>query len=335
MSTASRQKTAADAIRVREFLAAGRDFNRVGGAGGPLLGRRLQPGTPLQELAADRLARIDLDADTGEAALAEERPANESRLNELKADAVAQSGAQAVALNQIVDDYAANLGGLLTTQSATTHYAVLDSPSDIGTDKTPDKATDLIISSFTREPYRSRAQVRLDVKDGSSGIFGASLATFQTNVLKFYYSWQNPHDDAYAIVTISALLVLNGFCSAHSTGGLFSGGSAALRLSPRLDLLPSWTESPVVPQPVQSELALQIHANSDGFLSDDQTAFQVIYRTCFESYEQLFVPPGEEVIINPSLEFSSWVDDGYISADFATGQFSVQTPLVQLAYIVA
>jgi hypothetical protein len=98
--------------------------------------------------------------------------------------------------------------------------------------------------------------------------------------------------------------------------------------------LPSWTESPVVPQPGQSELALVIDASSDGFLSDDQTAFEVIYGPCFVSYEQLFVPPGESVILIPSLEFSSRVQDGYISADFATGEFCVQSPLVQLAYLV-
>lgn len=328
MSTASRQKAGADAIRVREFLAAANDSSRVGGPGGPLRGRRLQPGTPVQELIADRLARIDLDADTVEAALAAERPANEHLLNELKADAVAQSAAQAVALNQMVDDYAANLGGLvLTTQSETTHYVALDSPSDIG--------ADIIIESFTREPYHSRAKVRLDVADdGTSGIFGASLETVQTNALHFYYPWSNPHDDAYAIVTISAILVLNGFCSAHSNGGVFSGGNGDLALIPRLDLLPSWMESPVVPQPSQSVTPLQINADSGGFLSDDQTAFEVIFRGFFVSYEQLFVPPGESVKLIPSLEFSSRVQDGSVSADFATGEFCVQSPLVQLAYLV-
>jgi len=47
------------------------------------------------------------------------------------------------------------------------------------------------------------------------------------------------------------------------------------------------------------------------------------------------VPPGESVIMIPSLEFSSGALGGSVSADFATGEFYVQSPLVQLAYIVA
>src|SRR5260370_16318704 len=60
MSTGSKQKTEADAIRVREFLAAARNSSRAEEVSGPSLGRQLPGGTRLRDLVADRLARIGL-----------------------------------------------------------------------------------------------------------------------------------------------------------------------------------------------------------------------------------------------------------------------------------
>jgi hypothetical protein len=62
---------------------------------------------------------------------------------------------------------------------------------------------------------------------------------------------------------------------------------------------------------------------------------EAVCRGFFLRYEQLFVPPGQGVRMDVTLMFYAFVSGGTVNADFATGEFSVQSPLVQLAYVTA
>lgn len=322
--------TELDARRVHDVVVAAKNFSRAAdarrGAGGSSTGRWLPQGTRARAVAAEHLASIGLDAATVERELTAERAESQRRLEEFKAEAVAQSAARADSLRRLVGERVAGLDGLLaTTGFPGAQYLALDSPVEIWT-------TDgLDLASSTIQPYNSRAKVRLD-QSFYHGLSGAWLIGWNYNLLHFYYLWGNPQQDAYAVVTANAILTLNGFCSAHSRGGLVSGGKAMLSLDPTLDLVQTWTQ-PISSAPTQageSQNALYLSADSTGFDSDDKTTYAVEFRGLILSYEQAIVPPGQYLIIDVALSVGWWIDNGEVSADFATGEFYVMSPLVEL-----
>ncbi|MCW2690323.1 MAG: hypothetical protein JWR37_5213 [Mycobacterium sp.] len=323
--------TELDPQRVREALIAARDMTRAADArslaGGTATVQRLPQSTRVRALVAERLARIGLDAAAVERELAAERAEGHRRLGELKADAVAQSASRAASLSRVVNNEVTVLDGLeATTGPGTTQYQTLDSPVEIW-------ATDgMNLESSTIAPYNSLAKARYDGRFYHEGT-GAWLETVGQELLHFYYLWGNPRQDAYAVLTVSAILALNGFCSAHSRGGLIEGGDARLQLDPTLDLVRTWTQpiSSAPPQVGQSWHALDITADSTGVFTDDQTTYAVEFRGFQLSYEQAIVPPGQYLIIDVALSLTSNFLDGEVSADFATGLFYVLSPFVQLA----
>ncbi len=322
--------TELDATRIRQALTAARDLSRIadarGGAGSFSTGRRLRQSTGARSLAAEQLIRMGFDAAEVEREVGAERARSRRRLEQLKADAVAQSGVRADSLRRTVDAQRAALGGVVAIGPATTQYLALDSPVEIW-------ATDGVnLESTAIEPYESRAQLRLDASL-YEGLTGAYLFEWDYQLLHFYYLWANTKEDASAVVTVNGFLSLNGFCSAHSRGGWFFGGKAELTLDPTLDLIQTWT-LPISSAPQQSgesQKALDLLADSTGFHTDDQTTYDVVFRGFLLGYQQEIVPPGQYLIIDVGLRLGSYVENGEVSADFATGEFYVMSPLVQLA----
>jgi hypothetical protein len=318
-----------DTPRIREALTAARDLSRAadarGGAGSFSTGRRLPQSKQARALAAEQLVRMGFDATAMERELAAERAESHRRLEELKADAVAQSGVRADSLGRMVDAQRAALGGVVGIGPPTTQYLALDSPVEIW-------ATDgMNLESTTIEPYKSRAQLRLDTSLYES-LNGAYLIEWNYELVHFYYLWGNTQENASAVVTVNGILSLNGFCSAHSRGGWFFGGKAEQTLDPTLDLVQTWTQpiSSAPPQSGESQNALDLLADSTGFHTDDQTTYDVVFRGFVLGYQQEIVPPGQYLIIDVALRLGSWVENGEVSADFATGEFYVMSPLVQL-----
>jgi hypothetical protein len=152
--------TELNTARIRQALIAARDLSRVegarGGAGSFLTGRRLPQSNRARALAAEQLVRVGFDAALVERELAAERAQSHRRLEQLKADAVAQSGVRADSLRRAVDARRAAFGGVVGIGPSPTQYLNLDSPVEIW-------ATDGVnLESTTIEPYNSRAQLRLD-----------------------------------------------------------------------------------------------------------------------------------------------------------------------------
>ena len=79
--------------------------------------------------------------------------------------------------------------------------------------------------------------------------------------------------------------------------------------------------------------ALDLIADSTGFHTDDQTAYDVVYRGFLLSYQQEIVPPGDYLIIDVALRLGALVENAQVSADFATGEFAVTSPMVDLAIV--
>lgn len=318
--------TELDARRVRDMVAAAKDLSRATGARGAG-GSTLPQSTRASAVAAEHLARIGLDDATMERELAAERAENHRRLEELKADAVTQSAARAGSLRRLVGDQLARLDGLVaTTGTATTQYLALHTPIEIWT-------TDgLNLESSTIQPNNSTAKIRLD-RSFYHGLNGAYNSTMQYVWLHFYYLWGNPRQDAYAVVTVNAVMILNGFCSAHSQGGLVKSGRAALTLDPTLDLVQPWTQpiSSAPPQAGETQNALTLIADSTGNFTSDQTTHAAEFRGFILTYDQAIVPPAQYLIIDVALKLGWATNNGEVHADFATDEFDVMCPFVTLA----
>jgi hypothetical protein len=315
-----------DARRISEVVAAAKNFSRTAEARGASVST-LPQSTRASAVAAEHLARIGLDDATMERELAAERAENHRRLEELKADAVAQSAARAESLRRLVGDQLARLDRLVaTTGTATTQYLGLNTPIEIWT-------TDgLNLESSTIQPNNSRAKIHFDASF-YHGLNGAYLTEMQYVWLHFYYLWGNPRQDADAVVTVNAVMILNGSCSAHSQGGLVKSGRAALTLDPTLDLVQPWTQpiSSAPPQAGETQNALNLIADSTGNFTSDQTTHAAVFRGFILTYDQAIVPPGQYLIIDVALKLGWATNNGEVHADFATNEFDVMCPFVTLA----
>jgi hypothetical protein len=111
--------------------------------------------------------------------------------------------------------------------------------------------------------------------------------------------------------------------------------SVQLTLDPTLDLLQTWTQpiSSAPPQIGETWNVLDLVADSTGFDTDDKTNYDVVYRGTLVGYQQEIVPPGQNLIIDVALRLGSFVDNAEVSADFATGEFYVMSPLVSLTIV--
>lgn len=317
--------------RVREALSATKQRKRDEEpfvAGSPAKVWRSPPSAGVSKLLAEQLGRIGIDAEALKRERAAGRAESERQLTTLKEDAVANSGGRAESVGHVLDDFAVSFDDLVVSPGeATTQYQTLDSPLQIWADDGID------LESSSIQPYHSQAKVRMEASYYTS-FFGAYLAG-EERLLHFQYLWGNPRQDASAVLSVNAVLALNGFCWAQSEGGITGGGSALLDLEPTVDLVQTWTQpiSSVPPQPAQSYRVARIDADSSGLFSDDQTTYAVVYRGVAVGCEQVIVPPGQYLIIDVALRFYSSTIDGKVNADFATGLFSVLSPYVALVIV--
>ncbi len=316
------------AIAAARELAAVRDARRD--AAGSAAGRTCQgASTPARAVAADYLARAGLDTVGLERDLATAREENRRRADDAMAAAMSQSAAQADRLSAVVKDRQAALEALAVPgPPAAIQYTALDSPVEIWT------TDQLQLASSSIIPWNSRAKVSYDGKLYGNGWQYAILEAAGTEELHFYFLWQNQRA-GYAIVTVDAYLVLNGYCTVHSRGGVVDGGEAQLSADAAVDLIQTWTVpiSSPVSQPGQTQRALDLAVDSHGWLSDDHTKEAFVYRGFDLRYEQAIVPPGQYLIIDASVAFNYAFLNGEVDADFASAAFDISCPFVQVAVL--
>jgi hypothetical protein len=321
-----------DAQGVREALAAARELAQAKAAGAPQATSRgrLPRSGRAREVIAEQLARIGFDVAAVEEALAADRAENNRRSEELKAVAVEQSAARAAALRALVDRWKTPpIPGGVEIWPPQTSTVYLDSPIEIS-------ATDslgLDLESATIAPYNSSAKARWELVD--EGGFGQGvLGTGGEQSIHFSYLWTNPQSDVNASVTINAPLMLNGSCEVHTRGGFLDPDfTASLVLEAELNLIQCWTQpfSNPPPQANQSWAAPELSVTSSGWLhSGDKTEIATETGVYALIYDQELVPPGANLIIDVALSLTANLFNGKIIADFASGDFEVLSPYVQL-----
>jgi hypothetical protein len=242
---------------------------------------------------------------------------------------MSQSAARADRLNAVVRDRQAALQALAVPGPPTAiQYTALDSPVEIWT------TDQLQLASSSIIPWNSRAKVSYDGQLYGNGWHYAILEAAGTEQLHFYFLWQNAGTRS-AIVTVDAFLVLNGYCTVHSRGGVSDGGEAQLSVDAAVDLLQTWTVpiSSPVSQLGQTQRALDLAVDSHGWFSDDHTKTAFVYRGFDLRYDQAIVPPGQYLIIDASVAFTYAFLNGEVDADFASAAFDISAPFVQVAVL--
>jgi hypothetical protein len=311
-----------DALIAARDITAARDVRRAY-ARPPARLRTRTDRRWLEGALAVGLAKSGVDIGRWERELTKSRTVARRRLEALKDDAVRQSTAHAKGLQSGVDERRTALDLLAATaQPATDEYVSLDSPFLIWTSPL------IALDDSTIEPWNSRARMTFERSN-----FGAAvLEDIGSEELTFYFLWDNPAD-GWALVTVDGFLVLNGFCTAHSRGGIFTGGSAALGLDACLEILQSGTDSMLttpLPQTSQSVPALRLDADSSGWFSDDETTHASVFRGFDLRYAPLAVPPRGVLVIDISLSISYGLLEGSVAVDFSTADFGVICPFVSI-----
>src|SRR3954468_5421147 len=320
------QRTAAD---LRDALLATRDLASARAA------RRAvtRPAAPLptstdhrrfERAVSAALAKGGVDAEEWGSEVARARAVDRRRAEALKADAVQHSGARARQLAEGIEGQrkALDLLSNMTNAPAPAQYDALDSPFLVW------GSTGLSVLSSTIEPWSSRAKFTFEASLGPSSAHIESVGTEQ---LSFFFLWENP-GDGYALVTVDGYLVLNGYCQAEADGGLFGGNLTTLDVDANLDLhgLPT----PPLAQDGQYLPVARLRGDATDWFSDDVTVPQVVYRGFDLRHELLPVPPGGVVVeVSVSLSFDYGI--GAVSADFATGEFEVGCPFVQILVLAS
>jgi hypothetical protein len=319
--------------QLKATLRAARDLETAGQLR-RAQGRPVRLGTPAnRQLLHGRLAAAltdaGIDAGMWEAELAQARPEAARRLEEAKADTVRRSGGRAEELRQAVDgrreahNRLAELAG-----SGPVQYLALERPFLIW----PTHRIDLVDTTVV--PWNSRARITFE-QNGmeGGGLTGAGIGPAGTEELGFWFLWENTAD-RYAVVTINGFLILNGFCTAFSPGGYMDGTrSATVQLDANLEIFEWWKQPATTPltQEAQTRTMLRLEVDSSGWFDDDQSEYALIYRGTGLGYDQLTVPPRSVLAIKVALSVFYHLGEGKVAVDFASGEFDVGCPFVQLA----
>lgn len=183
---------------------------------------------------------------------------------------------------------------------------------------------DLVMAGAHIVPWNSSAKVR--------GEWDTPYADNGSDELSFIFAWENPSQKD-AVVNVDAPLILNGYCDAYASGGLWAYNLVFLGIDASLDILEWWNQPPTSPpsQAGQMAHAATVFAFAHGiYVGGDPEAagVQGYYNL---NYNLLVVPPRSVIVFSVSLVVNHTIEgDGQARVDFASGDFEVVCPDVLL-----
>jgi len=162
------------------------------------------------------------------------------------------------------------------------------------------------------EPWNNRARVQ--------GSHQSSAYPPLVDSVSFFYFWDNPSTQNYALVNVASTLVTKGFVVATGNTGFLSGGSAMLSASTSLILYRRAGEAPLSPQATQSVNMYGVQAQGGGFWSGETGKIDtkgVFYEAAVE-YKYLPIPPSSRAIFEVRLSLYTQIfPKGSTSFEFA------------------
>ena len=178
------------------------------------------------------------------------------------------------------------------------------------------------------EPWNNRARV-YGVRNNGGDANGYAVYT-----VGFFYFWDNPSPQNYALVDVASTLVTKGFVSAIANTSTFGGNVASLTASTHLILHRGAADAPLLPQAGQTVHMYSVQAQGGGFWSGEtgrEDRKGVFYEAAVE-YTYYPVPPGARAIFEVRLHLSTQIPtSGSAWFDFAN---AVQDNYVQCPAVV-
>jgi hypothetical protein len=271
-----------------------------------------------ENLLASSIAKAGFEVDKFDELLAQNRSALRRVAERRKAEAVERSSSAKDTLRH----------GVESRRKVMEHLAEL-TPPESPTVAAP-KFYELLDRPFTILPtggvYLHAEQVESANSWAKFTVDSDSVAG--SEYLSFYFLWVNP-SDTHAVIDVDAYLVLNGFCQVESDGGFIPGvRRSSMDLYAVLHLLEWWNQPPTSPlgQVDQEQQALILSTDTSGWLDDDATDSEEVFRGYDLRYNLFLVPPHGAVVFEVALNVAFTSNEGSIHVDFQSGDFEVLCP---------
>jgi hypothetical protein len=301
MLDTARAKAAIDAIkdRTRPMLAA--PGVKARGKLRKKLGKELRP---LFASAGLDLGRLDKALQGSQAALRKSLAQDRA--------ATARQYAQAAKLN---------LAGLANTRAALEHLAgtaYLTTPIPLATPFFIGARPVGFLADSAIEPWNNWAKPSLQISQDTDG---------SSARISFYFAWQNPID-FLAVINCSADVMANGHVKNLADDGIFTGGSATVKLRTELNvflgqLAISW-------QQTQKADIDTIHAEGSGIFDVGALGDRDVSASTHLSCNTIEVQGDQIVVVEVAFVADYSIDDGSIDIDFASGDRAVICPALNI-----
>jgi hypothetical protein len=167
-------------------------------------------------------------------------------------------------------------------------------------------------------PFNNVAKPSLHVTQNTDG---------RSAKISFYFAWQNPID-FLAVLNCSADVIANGHVKNTAEDGIFTGGSATVKLRTELNVF----VGPVVISFQQGQKANidTITAEGGGIFDVGAVGDRGVSATTHLSATNIQVQGSRIVVFEVAFVADYSIDDGSIDIDFASGNRSVVCPALNI-----
>jgi hypothetical protein len=186
-------------------------------------------------------------------------------------------------------------------------------------------------------PWNSFAKFQMSSGPGQENLFEG------TDIVQFYYLWQNPND-TYAVINVDGYAAFNGYAYESVPGGDWPASRfAEITVWAILDILEWWNQPATQPprQPGQDAIIADLTIDNTGWFTHGKVESLDILRGYELNFTQELVPPLGVLVIRVNTEVYMFTGgdegggdpSGYASMDFASGAFQVGSPAVVVSVL--
>ena len=228
---------------------------------------------------------------------------------------------QAASAKQYAQAHRMRLAGLANTRAALEQLAgtaFLTTPITVSTPFFIGARPVGFLEDSSIAPFNNVAKPSLHITQNTDG---------RSAKISFYFAWQNPID-FLAVLNCSADVIANGHVKNTADDGIFTGGSATVKLR---------TELTVFVGPLQISFQQGQRANIDTITAEGGGIFDVgavgdrdVSATTHLSASNIQVEGNRIVVFEVAFVADYSIDDGSIDVDFASGNRSVICPALNI-----
>ena len=312
------------AKNLSEIREDGSQFQGISNFSEPL--QTIKNRSASEQLFTSFLTRNNFNFDQLDKILTKNKEERNVVLEKLKAEAFKESIKSKDKISTIIELQRKNIKNLTEAVSAPyPFYVVLDKPFLIW----PTKG--LYFDDSHYESWNSWGKVKLDSSKPSE--YGGI-----SEMLTFYFMWQNPFDK-WAVINADGYLIHNGFCSVQSDSGYFAGDRrSSVSIQANLNPMEWWNQPPTQPMAQSGQYVQIFHISCDsGGTFDFDGGFNggYVFRGSDSQYKLMIIPPKGVVVFEvvSVISYSNGVNGGTAHVDFSSNDFKIICPFILLAVL--